>query len=387
MNDNSGDIEKLFRESFDSFEADVDPTIWNNISGQIGANAPVPDPASSTSVSSGAASTGAGFVKIALIAGTAGLLTFAGYKMFFDDKGVQADVKTELEHVLEENKDSQVNAIPSHQSLNNDEKVSGQLIENINVEDEKITTAFNEQEGNKSTHQENQSEQKRTVVSKPIVDNTNTEESPITQKPVAKNTAKVEAKASEQSESVAVSPEERIRQKQIFEASIFASSKSGVQPLEVHFENRGTYADDVLWIFRDGSTDRSQNTSHTFTNSGTYMVVLEIRDQNGNISKDSLEISVSGKAHLNVPNTFTPNGDGINDAFMIESEYVQNMSCEIFDRSNNLVHSWNRLYGHWDGRDMNGNNVPPGVYFYVIKAVDTDGKKLDPKKGTVTLFR
>lgn len=387
MNDNSGDIEKLFRESFDSFEADVDPTIWNNISGQIGANAPVPDPASSTaSVSSGAASAGAGLVKIALIAGTAGLLTFAGYKMFFDDKDVQTDVKSETEIVTEESTASVVDENTSQQSLNNDVKESSQLVENKYVEDVKAATTFEKQAATESTHQEKQVEQNQVENPQVITDNTPTDKPMATEKSVAKNSP-LDDEASKKSESVVLSPEERIKQKQIFEASIYASSKSGVQPLEVHFKNNGTYADDVLWIFRDGSTDRSESTSHTFTNSGTYMVVLEIRDQNGNVSKDSLEINVSGKAHLNVPNAFTPNGDGINDAFMIESEYVQNMRCEIFDRSNNLVYSWNHLYGHWDGRDMNDNTVPPGIYFYVIEAVDNDGKKLDLKKGTVTLFR
>lgn len=387
MNDNSGDIEKLFRESFDSFEVDVDPTIWNNISGQIGANAPIPDPASSASVSSGAASAGAGIVKIALIAGTAGLLTFAGYKMFFDESNEKVAEKFETEIISEENKASQASEEMSMQFSDDNKKEASPQLEKQDVVNKKSPESVSEISRSESLNQDKQEVQNRAVAPQTNVVNTGAQKSTVVEKSDAKKTPIVDAKSSEQSESVAVSPEERIRQKQIFEASIFASSKSGVQPLEVHFENHGTYADDVLWIFRDGSTDRSQSTSHTFTNSGTYMVVLEIRDQNGNVSKDSLEINVSGKAHLNVPNTFTPNGDGINDAFMIESEYVQNMSCEIFDRSNNLVHSWNQLYGHWDGRDMNGNNVPPGVYFYVIKAVDTDGKKLDLKKGTVTLFR
>ncbi len=52
-----------------------------------------------------------------------------------------------------------------------------------------------------------------------------------------------------------------------------------------------------------------------------------------------------------------------------------------------MIFEWNSVYGHWDGRDMQGNSVPPGTYFYVIESTDVEGNQLELNKGVVTLFR
>ena len=91
-------------------------------------------------------------------------------------------------------------------------------------------------------------------------------------------------------------------------------------------------------------------------------------------------------AYLDIPNTFSPNGDGINDEYRVNGEYIKSFEAIIMDRNQNVMYRWNNINEAWDGKDLRGNQVPKGVYFYVIKAIDMDGNMMKTKTGSVTIF-
>ena len=72
-----------------------------------------------------------------------------------------------------------------------------------------------------------------------------------------------------------------------------------------------------------------------------------------------------------IPNTFTPNGDGINDFWDIKylNSYPGN-TVNIFDRYGRKVYTSNGYNIPWDGT-YSGAPLPTGVYYYII----------DPKNG------
>ncbi|MGQ0827535.1 MAG: gliding motility-associated C-terminal domain-containing protein, partial [Bacteroidota bacterium] len=90
-----------------------------------------------------------------------------------------------------------------------------------------------------------------------------------------------------------------------------------------------------------------------------------------------------------IPNVFTPNGDGINDEFVI-SNLSEGSSVNIYDRWGILVWSTlvrspspsGRLGGVWDGRTTAGLECTEGVYYYLI---NTSGGKM--YKGFLELVR
>jgi gliding motility-associated-like protein len=104
----------------------------------------------------------------------------------------------------------------------------------------------------------------------------------------------------------------------------------------------------------------------------------------------TLEILIDNSFHL--PNIFSPNADQINDNFTIrvnEDNTLIIETFEIYDRWGNQVISLNDIAPSdgqilWDGK-MNGKNVTPGVYVYVIKV--KNGNESITNFGEITVIR
>lgn len=86
------------------------------------------------------------------------------------------------------------------------------------------------------------------------------------------------------------------------------------------------------------------------------------------------------------PNTFTPNGDGINDIFRPNQESNPlNFKLVIYNRWGNQLFQSQSIYNGWDGT-AKGNQVPFGVYYWMATYNMPDGKS-SRQNGTVTLIR
>jgi gliding motility-associated-like protein len=86
---------------------------------------------------------------------------------------------------------------------------------------------------------------------------------------------------------------------------------------------------------------------------------------------------------VDIPNTFTPNGDGINDTWDIRFlDQYRNSQIDIYNTAGQVIF---RSYGYraaWDGK-RNGAKLPDGTYYYVIDL--GDGSKR--MTGYVTILR
>jgi len=72
------------------------------------------------------------------------------------------------------------------------------------------------------------------------------------------------------------------------------------------------------------------------------------------------------RATIAIPNTFTPNGDGINDSWMIKNiEFYANCSVEVYNRYGENVYSSIGYGIPWNG-DYKGARLPAGTYYYII---------------------
>ena len=124
---------------------------------------------------------------------------------------------------------------------------------------------------------------------------------------------------------------------------------------------------------------------YVFTETGEYKVILTVTNSTGSCSySDSLNVKVSS-SFINVPNVFTPNGDGVNDQFKVSYQSISDFKILLYSSWAGRVYISTDPAQGWDGR-VGGKLAPPGVYYYLITATGTDGKKYK-MKGYVNLLR
>ncbi|MBS1651710.1 MAG: gliding motility-associated C-terminal domain-containing protein [Bacteroidetes bacterium] len=129
----------------------------------------------------------------------------------------------------------------------------------------------------------------------------------------------------------------------------------------------------------------------TFPKAGDYQVTLTANSAKGCTSKITKTISVINEYGVYIPNTFTPNGDGLNDVFLpVFSPYGLDLSVyelEVFDRWGELMFHTNDPKVGWAGTKYNkGTDDKEDVYIYKIKYKDATGKTHN-KTGHVTLLK
>lgn len=129
------------------------------------------------------------------------------------------------------------------------------------------------------------------------------------------------------------------------------------------------------------SCDFCNNSAAIVPSSITYYAT--VTNEYGCRAKDSVEIKVIPS--LYIPNSFSPNGDLLNDVFKSEYTGFIEIELSIFDRWGQLIFKTNDLNGGWNGKYKDGN-CEMGVYIYKLTAKDIFGNTLD-KVGHVTLIR
>lgn len=100
-------------------------------------------------------------------------------------------------------------------------------------------------------------------------------------------------------------------------------------------------------------------------------------------------VIVHKDCYIDIPNAFTPNGDGENDYFFprqLLSRKVTRFQMQVLNRWGQLVFETTRTDGRgWDGR-FNGKQQPQGVYIYLI-TITIDNSKAEKYTGNITLIR
>ena len=185
-----------------------------------------------------------------------------------------------------------------------------------------------------------------------------------------------------------------------------ATSFSGSAPLAAAFhanaENTEGWSAYYEWRFTlEGQQQPyllryEENTEYTFTTAGNHKVVLyaiftqgddtiEYTDEYWSTA-DPISVSIS-ESKLEMPNAFSPNGDGINDIYKAKDGYqsLVEFHAYIFNRWGQKLFEWTDPSQGWDGT-YNGKDVKQGVYFVLVKAKGADGRTFTIRRD-VNLLR
>ncbi|WP_207495651.1 PKD domain-containing protein [Aridibaculum aurantiacum] len=155
----------------------------------------------------------------------------------------------------------------------------------------------------------------------------------------------------------------------------------------VEFFNNSTGASSYRWEFGDGEVLETTSTnpiSHIFNETRTYQTCLIAINQYG--CRDTICQPIQARVIplLDVPNAFTPNGDGVNDKVFVRGFGIAKMNWRIYNRWGTVVFQTNNRTEGWDGT-YRGAKQPKEVYHYVLDVEFSDGKKYQ-KKGDITLL-
>jgi gliding motility-associated-like protein len=128
------------------------------------------------------------------------------------------------------------------------------------------------------------------------------------------------------------------------------------------------------------------------TPQSTTDYIVDVSNNGGCQASDSIKITViCNNNNIFVPNTFSPNGDGVNDIFYVRGKGLSTIpSITIFNRWGQIVFQKkdfapNDPTAGWDGT-FNGKPAPIDVYIYTIDII-CDNSSLIPYHGNVALIR
>lgn len=147
--------------------------------------------------------------------------------------------------------------------------------------------------------------------------------------------------------------------------------------------------DGTSYLWSNGDT----TSSVTLTAPGTYWVqkfsgacpvsdTIELSNDNCITPPPPVDSVYEGS--LYIPNSFTPNGDGVNDIFAAKGDHIKDFEMDIFDRWGERIFSSTDVKKGWDGT-LRGSAVEAGVYVYTLKY--TNGLRKLNRTGHVVLIR
>lgn len=139
------------------------------------------------------------------------------------------------------------------------------------------------------------------------------------------------------------------------------------------------------WDFGGTGSGSDRREVYTFPAQDTFLVTLTLTDDFGCVSTSAQEVVVIQE--IKVQNVFTPNGDGVNDVFLVISNAGFPLRLKIFTRAGVLVYQAEGLDLVWDGIAASGQKMSPGIYFFTLESASTDPDARYAKSGMLYMYK
>ncbi|HWB64995.1 MAG TPA: gliding motility-associated C-terminal domain-containing protein, partial [Chitinophagales bacterium] len=159
----------------------------------------------------------------------------------------------------------------------------------------------------------------------------------------------------------------------------------GSQAVQVNYLNANNPSYDWNPVIGLSCADCPNPTVNTYT-PGVYTVTVSM--VNGSsicYGTATLYVTVGPHSPVFIPNSFSPNGDGNNDVFLIYGQDIKTIDLKVFNRWGELVYQTNNQFAGWDGT-YKGQLQNPGVFTYEAVVTFLDDTKFE-KAGSITLVR
>jgi gliding motility-associated-like protein len=161
---------------------------------------------------------------------------------------------------------------------------------------------------------------------------------------------------------------------------------------EVVFSNNSSGSESYFWDFGDGSSDTLYNPNlveYEVNDETFFTVSLFGISELGCTDSLQLDINVNQDAIIFAPNSFTPDGDGLNDSWYptistgIDEDFF---SVQIYNRWGELIFEATDFISSWDGT-YQGMQAPIGTYTFRIEYKEKQSEKRKIILGHINLIR
>ena len=132
-------------------------------------------------------------------------------------------------------------------------------------------------------------------------------------------------------------------------------------------------------------SDGSLENPLTYAESGSYNVLVSDANECYTLL-DQILIDSSRKC-IEMTNTFSPNNDGINDFWNLNFPNYDNLKLIILNKWGNKIVEYSGVNNYqWDGKTLDGGDLPSGTYYYIIE-LSVSGQESIDQTGPITLIR
>lgn len=136
-------------------------------------------------------------------------------------------------------------------------------------------------------------------------------------------------------------------------------------------------ATECSYTISNGVWFNTCNFQYEFPQIGLYSIIQTVENEFGCVDSISRTINVRPAFHVYIPNSFSPNYDGLNDLFMVYGEEIADFHMQIFNRFGSKVYDSYDINSGWDGTVRLSDEISPsGVYSCLIYIRNNDGEEL-----------
>ena len=153
----------------------------------------------------------------------------------------------------------------------------------------------------------------------------------------------------------------------------------------VAFTNSSTNAVTYYWDFGDSTSSTEKDPVHQYTRADNYTPCLTVWSANGCKAKACKALRVEIITSIDVPQAFTPNGDGNNDILYVRGGGIREFTLKLYNRWGQLIFETNDLKRGWDG-EFHGTKQDIESVAFVLVATFINNTHFQ-KQGNITIIR
>jgi gliding motility-associated-like protein len=138
-----------------------------------------------------------------------------------------------------------------------------------------------------------------------------------------------------------------------------------------------------------GSADRDLGKWHTYIEPGFYLITLVVTNDLGCVDTATVQLLVYQDPLVFVPDCFTPDGDGLNEAFQAVfngPRLLRDMELLVFNRWGEELVTISDPQQSWDGT-CNGEPAQDGIYPWRLRFRTMGDSRAREVRGHVSLLR